>query len=230
MAIAVIIGFLFFFFTVFQCDPVDFFWNRFSEKGKCLDVNLLISIGYVYTAGAALTDVTIGLLPVFLIWNLKMNRRAKLAIVGILSIGCIASAAVIIRAPFVKHYKDREFLYNTTQISIWSNVEAGLGITAGCLTTLRPLFRAFRDTSSNSRSRPRGSFPLSSNMGRGTGYVRSNTVDREESRHLWSGTIDDDYHSVMIGQNSKRAVSTSEEDLNPRTPEPGYRVSIRAGE
>lgn len=120
---------------------------------------------------------------------------------------------------------------NTTQISIWSNVEAGLGITAGCLTTMRPLFRALRDTSSHSysRSRPRGSFPLSSNMGRGTGYARSNTVDRDESRHLWTGTIDDDYHGV-IGQNSKRTVSTSEEDLNPRTPEPGYRVSIRGGQ
>lgn len=89
MAIAIIIGLLFFFFTIFQCDPVDLFWNRFTENGKCVDVNTLIDIGYVYTAGAALTDITIGLLPVFLIWNLKMNRRAKLAIVGILSIGCM---------------------------------------------------------------------------------------------------------------------------------------------
>lgn len=148
----------------------------------------------------------------------------------------------------MKNYKDVEFLCksprpkylgsiliavdNTTQISIWSNVEAGLGITAGCLTTLRPLFRALRETSSNSRSRsrPPGSIPLSSNMGRGTGYARSKTFDREESRQLWPGTVDDDYHSVMTGKNHKRGMNTSEENLNPRAPlEPEYRVTIRGG-
>lgn len=34
----------------------------------------------------------------------------------------------------------------TANISIWSNVEAGLGITAGSLVTVRPLFRFFRGT------------------------------------------------------------------------------------
>lgn len=89
MALSVIIGVIFFFFTIFQCDPVDFFWNRRTEKGKCINGDVLLAIAYLYTAGAALTDLTIGLLPVFLIWNLRMNPRAKLAIVGILSIGCM---------------------------------------------------------------------------------------------------------------------------------------------
>lgn len=126
MALAIIVGLLFFFFTIFQCSPVDLFWNRYTETGSCIDVHILITIGYVYSVGAALTDLTIGLLPVFLIWNLRMNRRTKMAIVGILSIGCMfvlsaitggllliaysASAAVIIRAPYLKNYKDRQFL------------------------------------------------------------------------------------------------------------------------
>lgn len=266
MALAIVIGLLFFFFTVFQCSPVDLFWNRHTETGSCLDVDILINIAYVYSAGAALTDFAIGLLPVFLIWNLKMNRRSKLAIMGILSIGCMfvvrslrhgelltdpptsAGAAVIIRAPYVKNYKSRQFLCKslwlgyatqhltstdeTSEISIWSNVEAGLGITAGCLSTLRPLFRALRDTTSNSRSRQRaaGSIPLSSNMGGGTGYARSKAFDRDESRQLWTGTIDDDYHSVLGGRNMKRDMNGSEEKLNPQGPlEHEYRVSIRGG-
>ena len=35
------------------------------------------------------------------------------------------------------------FLDATTQISIWSNVEANLGITAGSLVTVRPFLRIF---------------------------------------------------------------------------------------
>lgn len=48
-----------------------------------------MAIAYVYSVGAAITDFTIGLLPVLLIWNLRMNLRAKVAIACILGIGCM---------------------------------------------------------------------------------------------------------------------------------------------
>jgi len=128
MSLATVVGLIFLFFTIFQCHPVDYFWNRLSEKGTSINKDVLVGIGYLYSVGAALTDLTIGLLPVALIWDLHMDRRTKAAIVGILGIGCMfvacsrlvfefvlidlcsASAAVIIRIPFVHHYKDREFL------------------------------------------------------------------------------------------------------------------------
>lgn len=34
-----------------------------------------------------------------------------------------------------------DFLYATTDVAIWSTVEPGIGITAGCIATLRPLVR-----------------------------------------------------------------------------------------
>lgn len=110
ISLATIVGLIFFFFTIFQCNPVNFFWNQFSGSGTCIDVNVLLGIAYLYSVGAAVTDLTIGLLPVALIWNLRMNQRAKIAIIGILGIGCIASAAVIVRIPYLHHYKDQEFL------------------------------------------------------------------------------------------------------------------------
>jgi hypothetical protein len=133
MMLATAVGIIFFFFTIFQCTPVDFFWNRKQPgaSGTCVSNDVLIGIAYLYSVGAAITDLTIGLLPVALIWNLRMNNRTKCAIVGILGIGCMfvilgtllftlsggkltrfgsASAAVIIRIPFIHHYKDVEFL------------------------------------------------------------------------------------------------------------------------
>ena len=144
MGIATVVGLLFFFFTIFQCSPVSAFWNRLSGTGKCIDTDILIDIAYVYSVGAAITDFTIGLLPAFMIWNLRMTTRDKVAVAGILGLGCMsvflsivdlrshthanqfyrASAAVIVRIPYVHHYKDIEFLYKTTNISIWSNIEA----------------------------------------------------------------------------------------------------------
>ncbi|KAJ5091070.1 hypothetical protein NUU61_005940 [Penicillium alfredii] len=217
MSLATAVGVVFFFFTVFQCSPVNYFWHPLSENGKCVDKDVLIGIAYLYSIGAAITDLTIGLLPVALIWNLRMNRRTKGAIVGILGVGCIASAAVIIRIPFVHHYKDREFLYNTYQISIWSNVEAGLGITAGCLTTLRPLVRFLRDGSSPSQAP--GPIPLSSSVAPGLHRSsRTKHEDRDDVHQLWTGNEMDDYHGVtttIMSSSHTKPISSSEEDLTP---------------
>lgn len=91
MTLASVVGIIFFFFTLFQCTPVDFFWNRAQPgaSGKCVSNNTLIGIAYLYSIGAAITDLTIGLLPVALIWNLRMNTRTKCAIIVILGIGCM---------------------------------------------------------------------------------------------------------------------------------------------
>ncbi|KAJ5190003.1 hypothetical protein N7491_007956 [Penicillium cf. griseofulvum] len=231
MILSVAVGFVFFLFTIFQCSPVNYFWNQAqpTAHGSCIDKDPLIVIAYVYSVGAAITDLTIGLLPVALIWNLRMNRRTKGAMAAILGIGCIASAAVIIRMPFIHHYKDPDFLYATYQISIWSNVEAGLGITAGCLTTLRPLVRFFRDGSSNALSRTPSSFPLSGNVA--GGYHRSvpsKHMSRDDAHHLWTGRGSDEYHGVtttISGAHPKQSGS-SEEDLAPTNAEdaPGWKV------
>lgn len=251
MSLAIIVGLLFLFFTVFQCSPVNHFWNRFSESGKCIDVNILIDIAYVYSVGAAVTDFTIGLLPAFMIWNLRMGRREKVAVAGILGLGCMfvfpspsiisssqglthdnsASAAVIVRIPYLQHYADIQFLYRTTNISIWSNIEAGLGITAGSLTTLRPLIRFFREVSSGSRSYSRnpGSFPLSSTLNN-TPYHQSK-VDQDDAQRLWMGPVENDnYHGVRTvvlgnGRVAAAPVSSSEEELNPHG-QPGNTTTV----
>jgi hypothetical protein len=50
-------------------------------------MNTLLGIAYMYSVSAALSDLTIGILPVFLMWNLQMNKRLKIALAGILGIG-----------------------------------------------------------------------------------------------------------------------------------------------
>ncbi|GAQ08689.1 hypothetical protein ALT_6010 [Aspergillus lentulus] len=140
--LSIVAGTIFFFFTIFECTPVDYYWNRMTEEGHCMNMDSLLGIVYMYSAAAAVCDFTIGLLPAFMIGRLKMDRHTKMAVIGILSIGCVASTAVIVRIPFLHLSKSREFLYETTQVSIWSNIETGLGITAGSLMTVRPFLRA----------------------------------------------------------------------------------------
>jgi hypothetical protein len=54
------------------------------------------------------------------------------------------STATVIRLPYtssLKPYKG-DFLYRTTDFAIWTTVEVGIGIAAGCMATLRPLLKS----------------------------------------------------------------------------------------
>jgi len=153
-----------------------------------------------------------------------------------------ASAAVIIRIPFLHDYKDEDFLcefphFNltghrpnsnitiksltplnptdaTANISIWSNVEASLGIAAGSLVTLRPLFRWFRDPSSAGGSKSKskrtgGSMPLSS-----INAVRSNASGTQ----YWRPDLEEDSHvaTATVHTSNQGSRTSSQEDLNPK--------------
>ncbi|KKK19499.1 hypothetical protein ARAM_002941 [Aspergillus rambellii] len=89
MALSTIAGLIFFFFTIFQCTPVAYYWGRLTMQGKCLNTNTLLGIAYFYSAAATACDLTIGILPAVLIWNLRISHRAKLGIAVILGIGCM---------------------------------------------------------------------------------------------------------------------------------------------
>ncbi|KAL4813554.1 hypothetical protein BDW67DRAFT_177845 [Aspergillus spinulosporus] len=146
-AVVVVIGLVFWLVLLFNCWPVEYFWQRTDilKQGKCISTDILLIIAYCYSSLTIVCDITLGILPACLIWSLQMSWRTKLALVGVLSLGAIASVAVVIRLPYLENYSDPDFLYSTYQIAIWSVVETGLAIIAGSLITLRPLFRWFLD-------------------------------------------------------------------------------------
>ncbi|KAL5341378.1 hypothetical protein BJX70DRAFT_405969 [Aspergillus crustosus] len=153
MALTVITGLIFMFIMLLQCKPLEYFWTRTaldpSIEGSCVSIEVVITMTYVYSAFSALCDFTVGILPIFIVRKLHMRRQTKVAVIGILSMACIASSAVIVRFPYVKTFRDPDFLYATVEIAIWSNIEAGLGITAGSLATLRPLLRRWFGSSTD---------------------------------------------------------------------------------
>ncbi|KAM0284649.1 hypothetical protein ACHAQH_001802 [Verticillium albo-atrum] len=141
MSITVLTGAVFFFVTLFQCNPVSFFWAKSNPNGTCVNVEVIIALTYLYSACSVICDFTFAILPVFLIMSLSMDRKTRLALVPIVMMACVASSAVVVRFPFVKDFKNPDFLYATVDIAIWSTTESGLAIIAGSLATLRPLFR-----------------------------------------------------------------------------------------
>ncbi|GIJ98171.1 hypothetical protein Aspvir_000286 [Aspergillus viridinutans] len=155
IALDVVIGLMFCLILLLDCNPVSYFWHRVDPRssGTCVSGDVLLAIAYLYSLLTIFCDLTLGVMPALLVWSLQMNRKTKIALGGILGLGAVASVAVIIRFPFLHYYGDKDFLYSTYQIAIWSIMETGLGITAGSLATLRPLFRWFLDGNLSGRHR-----------------------------------------------------------------------------
>lgn len=65
--------------------------------GHCINMNSLLGVVYMYSGVSATCDFTMGLLPGFIIWNLQMSRRVKVAVAAILGIACVYVSSPILQ-------------------------------------------------------------------------------------------------------------------------------------
>lgn len=165
MILSCITGLTFFFVTMLQCQPISYFWDkRIGTAGTCVAIDVVIGLAYLYSALNILCDFTIALLPIVIVKDLGMSRRLKMATVPLLGMGCVASGAVAVRLAYLETLRDPDFLCKqprpwflsrpwdstdfrpstdaTVGIALWSTMEGGLAITAGCLACTRPIFKA----------------------------------------------------------------------------------------
>ncbi|KAK4172565.1 hypothetical protein QBC36DRAFT_73059 [Triangularia setosa] len=134
----------FFFVSLFQCYPVYYFWTKHTDPGSgtCINMQVVIGLAYLFSAMSIMSDFTFALLPAWIVSHLNMRARTKAALITLMGLGCLASAAVVVRLPYMHHIASEDFLYDTTDIAIWSTVEQCLAVTAGCLATLQPLAKS----------------------------------------------------------------------------------------
>lgn len=171
MLVAGMVGIAYTSVVIFQCNPVHYWWDLDpNHTGKCLSANAVMIFTFAVSGLNSFADWAFGLLPIFIVKDLQMKKRAKVLVSGIIGLAAIGSTATIIRLPYTTSlgkYKG-EFLYNTTDFAIWSTVEVGIGITAGSIATLRPLMKSTFGSSNNSTgkwwSRKRSTFGNSHNM------------------------------------------------------------------
>jgi fumarate reductase subunit C len=92
LAIVLIFNIVYMFIAIAQCQPVDYFWTRITSvsiKGTCVSKELASGSTYANTAVNAFADWTLGLLPIALVWNVELDRKAKMSVAGILALGVL---------------------------------------------------------------------------------------------------------------------------------------------
>jgi hypothetical protein len=80
-----IFGTGYFFLALFQCNPISQFWKVSPSSPKCINAKIFTGMTYAASGVTAFVDWTFGTLPIFIVWDLKMARKEKFIVVGILA-------------------------------------------------------------------------------------------------------------------------------------------------
>lgn len=76
------------FYIIFQCSPVSYAWNT-NQEGFCLPAAYLADVYYACTAVNIMTDWVTAILPIPLLWNVRLERSEKLSVGAILGLGIL---------------------------------------------------------------------------------------------------------------------------------------------
>lgn len=101
-----------------------------------------------------------------MLWEVQMNRRHKASLICILGLGVFATAAAVVKLSYIPTYgRSGDWLWDSRNLTIWTVIESNIGIVAGNLPCLKPIFRTVlgstygrgsRKTSQKYGSRPYG--------------------------------------------------------------------------
>ncbi|KAF4440959.1 integral membrane PTH11 [Fusarium acutatum] len=198
LAMAVICAMIVFISLFVLCKPLSATWNG---DGKCSPPSALAILACFVSASSILTDIICAALPALMLYKAQMKLATKVSISLVLGLGALASVATIIRMPFVLFYfhPNPDYLYRHCHVSLWSTVEAGIGIIAGSLPALRKFVKRWItfDSSARQYSPPKqygGSHGLGITSHIGTanrvkGYNISRDVEND-GKDDWEGLDD----------------------------------------
>ncbi|KAG5929928.1 hypothetical protein E4U60_007241 [Claviceps pazoutovae] len=134
-----------FIWNLLQCTPIEKQWDFRITDGQCADAGEVLTAAYCLSAMTIVTDWFFALIPIPMLWGIKMSTQAKTTVIFILGIGIFASIATLIRFRFLTSIeRTDDILFSATNASIWSLIEVGVAIIASSLATVRPLLRALR--------------------------------------------------------------------------------------
>ncbi|KJZ80539.1 hypothetical protein HIM_00389 [Hirsutella minnesotensis 3608] len=165
-----------FFWNMFQCIPVEKQWDFRIQHGYCSSADAIISSAIALSVLTVLSDWVYALLPIPMMWNVKMTKQAKITVVVILGLGIFASIATLVRLRYLDGLQQMDDLsYSAIDAMVWTLVEPGVAIFASSLATIRPLLRRFRIKGFKSSDRTASSSTGFSSAGKYSNDKRSTT-------------------------------------------------------
>lgn len=125
--------------SIFQCRPIHAFWDLEPQyPHTCLNDGAAVFSASLINI---LTDFMCTVLPMPLIWNLKLPARQRLAVMSIFGLGIVVNVAGSVRTAYV--YESMLGTYDATWMGWPILLSAAIEINLGLVCSLRPLLQSY---------------------------------------------------------------------------------------
>ncbi|KAK6610944.1 hypothetical protein H4I96_02542 [Botrytis cinerea] len=128
---------------VFQCIPVELFWNRplYVCYNPCRGA-LFFDLG---------TEIVILVLPVIGVWKLKLPMNKKLGLLTAFSLGIFVTAISIVRLVYTFPLaQGPDMSWDDIDVFLWTAIQCSFSIASACVPTMAPLYRVLSAKSKSS--------------------------------------------------------------------------------
>ncbi|PNS19184.1 hypothetical protein CAC42_1920 [Sphaceloma murrayae] len=147
--------------TFTSCVPMERLWKPIIP-GEC--PRSAVSFDWNRWQGVqhGVIDITLALWPISIVWNLNTSKSVKFGFCVLMAVGIIPGLASFIRVTQLNQLKStKDVTWDMPLFSVWTMVEAWLGIILSSIPPLRPLFLrvvyGIRGTNlGSSKTRPSG--------------------------------------------------------------------------
>ncbi|KAI1464013.1 uncharacterized protein F4812DRAFT_444203 [Daldinia caldariorum] len=126
------------FIILFQCDPIDAFWNQLNSPLFCINSTHFL-LGH--ETANLLLDVLILCMPLGMLSQLKLSLSRKISLWIIFILAGLVCVASIIRLRAIYPLPNPTKDFNFGLLILWAEIQSGLAIVCACLPTLGPLVK-----------------------------------------------------------------------------------------
>ncbi|KAK7741981.1 hypothetical protein SLS53_004564 [Cytospora paraplurivora] len=140
--------------AIFQCRPVEFFWDRSIAGGQCLDVDEFYRSVTPFNLAV---DVVLVFMPLPTVWQLKASNRRKWALTFLFGIGLAALVASAIRWKVYETNTAKYIAPSYTNVMVmWLVIEPSIYLVVACLPAMHSTLGRSKTGAASPNSDSRG--------------------------------------------------------------------------
>lgn len=133
-------GIAFTFASIFQCQPISFYWVMWDREheGRCNNINI---IAWSNAAISIALDIWMLAIPLSQLRHLNLDWRKKIGVVLMFSVGTFVTIVSILRLKSLVSFGSDAMnpTWDFYNVGIWSTVEINVGIICVCMPSVRLL-------------------------------------------------------------------------------------------
>ncbi|KAI9148761.1 putative integral membrane protein [Paramyrothecium foliicola] len=141
--------------TFTQCDPPAALWNlALRPTAHCWDPSVQSNYNIFTSSWNTAVDFVLALMPIRLVWGLKLNVRQRIGIIVLLGVGVFSGVCSAIKTTQLASLTERSDLtWETYSLFLWVSSELFVIVLCASIATLKPLYDRFFGKKSGSTIR-----------------------------------------------------------------------------